>query len=282
MAVTVNAATAGINIVAQNAKADLTIGTDIVAFHLTEGFNISTVEAGGEPGPAFTAVGHVKINKGPGDNLNGWKFGFIQFARANFTGVFYAGRISSEGSVSIIMHEPPALPNALLLDSKAPFTPFTRPEPRFDEFANEVSAGTSDHPATKVPKTFRNSLKNVKNFLFHFIDRREFWSVFTAIDPTGRKQHLAHMHWTQSHNVKFNWHGGNPVVASKITNFQFDRNVSGPPTEPELQPLLQNPVPPQFNNAAGEAIKLAFLGPRGPNRSENPSWFNNVPINFFQ
>lgn len=174
------------------------------------------------------------------------------------------------------------MPDKLLLDSMPDITPFTRgSNSRFQLNNNEITCPTSDHPALKVPKELRNSGRNIKNFLFHVIDNREFWSVLTAIDPQGKRQHLAHFHWQISHNVKFSWRGGNPVVTSKKSSFTLHGKAKQAPTDTELQPLLANPVPPQFNIAAGNAVLQAFAGARGGNRTENEFWFPNVPADFF-
>jgi hypothetical protein len=62
----------------------------------------------------------------------------------------------------------------------------------------------------------------------------------------------------------------------------LERNVKGAPTEQAIAGLLKDPVGPQFNDTAKQAITTAMLGPRGSNRSENPGWFVNVPHDFFQ
>lgn len=278
MSVNINAASARIDVSAQQAIPGVDIRSKSVLFHLTKGL----IPGGGISGQAFTADGRVKVAVGSGDTLNGFDFGFIQLSRVNFFGIFYAGRIRSEGSIGILVHVPPALPNALLLDSDANFTPFTAPQPRFQFSAGEVKSTTGDHPANFVGRELRNSITNIKNFLFQVVDSREFWSVFTAIDRQGKTQHLAHFHWSLRHDVKFSWLGGNPIVSTTQSSFKILRNEKGAPKEPELQSLLTNPIGPQFNVVSQAALLQATLGARGPNRSENPQWFNNVPNNFFQ
>jgi len=280
MSVVINAASVDFDLITNKAVADVTAGNRIVVFHLTEGFDLFKVEdQGAEPTAAFSGIGHFKVALGAGDSLAGWKIGVVQLAKLHEGSAFYAGRIRNEGSVSVIFKN--AMPSPLLLDSRKDRTPFTRPAPQCQLDGNEVTCPTSDHPALKVPKEQRNSGRNIQNFLFHVLDDREFWSVLTAIDPQGKRQHLAHFHWQISHNVKFNWVGGRPVVASKNSTFTLHGKAKGPPPDADLQGLLADPQPPQFNEAADQAMLQSFRGARGPNLRENDFWFNNVPPNFF-
>jgi len=280
MAFTIDAGSADIKLVVDRAKADTTAGERSVFFHLTNGFDLATVEGlGAEPRPAFSADGRVKVALGGANALANAKFGFVQLAKMHFGQAFYAGRISREGSIAVMFQN--AMPAKLLLDSLDDRTPFTRQAPQFQLFGNEIRCETSDHPALKVPRELRNSGRNVKNFLFHVIDNREFWSVLTAIEPGGKRHFLHHFHWQVSYNVVFNWVGGKPTPASNRSRFTLHGKAKGGPTDADLQGLLTSPVGPQFNVAAAEAMLKAFLGARGPNRTENDRWFNNVPVTFF-
>jgi len=280
MSVTINAASADIDIAAGNAKSDATPGRNIVVFHLTKGFDLSQVEDhGAEPGPAFEAFGHVKVAVSGGNPLAGWEFGFIQIVQMHTGQAFYAGRKRSEGSISVMFER--AMPNLVLLDSRDDRSPWTVKSSRFTLDRGEITCPTSDHPALKVPRKLRNSGRNIDNFLFHVLADLEFWSVMTAIDPGGKKQQLANFHWQVSHNVQFVWRNGDPQAATKKSAFTVHGKAKGAPTDSTPGSLLQSPAPPQFNTAVETAMKQAFLGARGPNRTENDSWFANVPLDFF-
>lgn len=274
-----NAASAAIDVVAQFAKPAVEIRSTSALFHLTKGF-----AGGGIASDAFTAAGHFNVSLGGSHSDRDWDFGFVQLARANTLGVFYAGRIAKEGGIACTGHIPPAMPVSLLLDSRDAFTPWTHDHPRFDVDTNraEVNCPTGDHPGVIVPLQLRNSNTNVNNFLFHVIDDRDFWSVLTVIDPQGGRHSLAHFHWHLRYDFKFNWRGGTPVAAHSNSSFQVVENLKGGPTDASLQGLLNNPIPPQFNAVSQNAVKLILFGPRGPNRSENTDRFINVPFDFFQ
>jgi hypothetical protein len=276
MSLTLNAASADVDLSLGDAKARVTPGTRIVVGNLTKGFDITAIEdRGQQPGEALSAVGRVGATGSPA----GWQIGFVQICKLNAGQVYYAGRIRSEGSIAVMFER--AMPAQVLLDSLADRTPWTRLTDRFKMTGNQITSPTGDHPAVKVPQKLRNSGRNVDNFLFHMIDDREFWSIFTAIDPTGKRTSLAHFHWKVRYEAKLTWNGGRPTVQDS-SHFDPGSKAKGAPSEPELQSLIGNPVGPQFNDAAAAAMKTAFLGARGPNRTENDTWFLNVPAGFYQ
>jgi hypothetical protein len=278
MAVIVNTASARIAVSDDGAKADCNIRQNTVIFHLTQGFDGDAIS-----GNAFTATGHVTVSGAVGDRTDGVEFGFIQITRANTISINFAGRVPSEGSINVQAHVPPAMQNPVMLDSDTHHSPWTRNAPRFTVVGPAVQGSTGDHPALFVPRKMRNSLKNVDNFLFHVVDEREFWSIFTALDAKGTRTYLAHFHWLVRYDQKFNWRNGEPHKSTPSSSFRMlERNVKGAPTEQAIAGLLKDPVGPQFNDTAKQAITTAMLGPRGSNRSENPGWFVNVPHDFFQ
>jgi hypothetical protein len=146
---TINTASAGIDLDVQNAKPGVWKGARNAVCHLTQGFT-STPIGTWRADDAFTLTGHVEVTPGKDDtlvSLNKWQFGFIQLVRANFLGFFYAGRTKQEGSINILYHIKPALPRAVWLDSDDQYSPWTRNVPRFQFVAPKVTSDTGDHPA---------------------------------------------------------------------------------------------------------------------------------------
>jgi hypothetical protein len=264
----------------QDAHPDVFINNSVghIICHLTQGFDAGKFPK--EQGNAITAGAHVPLSAGPGDTA----FGFVQLARANFYGAFYAGRISREGSIGIQAHIPPALPNALMLDATGnPPLPWFN-DPSFSSFvAPTVNSTWGDHPASKVPLKLKNSFtSNVDNFLFQLIDDREFWTIFTAKDSDGTIRYIAHFHWKVRYDVEFMWRNGEAVLRRSRSSITVpEKNVKGRPMDADLQPLLTLPAGPRANVVFGQAITSAFYGARGANRSENPRWFTTVPGDFW-
>ena len=251
-----------------------------VICHLTQGFNPGSFP--NDQGKALTAGAHVPLGNGP----EGTDFGFVQLARANFFGAFYAGRIPSEGSVGVLASTPPALINALMLDATGtPPDPFFL-DPATSSFVSpQMNSSWGDHPACRVPLTKKNSSRsNVDNFLFQIIDDREFWTIFTAVDPGAAPRYLAHFHWKVRYEFDFTWVDAKAVLRRSNSSVSVpERNVKGRPTDGELQGLLNAPKGTRANVLFDLALRSALNGATGPNRSENPQRFTRpiLPANFW-
>jgi len=274
----INGAGAKIDLSYAEAKGDVAVGKRSVFFHLTKGFSLSQSEDNNaEPGFAFTGTGHLPI---VGD-LTNWNFGFVQIAKMNSGRAFYAGRKKSEGGVGVFFDN--AMTSKVLLDSLDTRSPWTVGVDRWKVESGQIKCVTADHPALKVPREVRNAGRNVQNFLFHVLDDREFWTVLGARTPTDKMEYYAYFHWQVSHNVKFNWVNGDPVVDknnSRSTYSMLEKG-KGPPTSGELKSLLDNPDQPQFNKASEDAMIKAYWGARGANRVEVDESYMNVPRTFW-
>ena len=252
--------------------------------HLTQGFASSSFPAG--QSNAITANANVPITLGPRESVSDSDFGFVQIGRVNpgqsFSGIFYAGRMRSEGSVTINPNIPPALASPILYDSTgSPPDPwFETPTPSFTP--PKINASWGDHPAIKVPLKIRNSGRNVDNFLFQLIFDRDFWTIFTATDPAGKIIYIAHFHWQVRYDVELMWRNQDATVRhNRSVAKVIDAKVKGAPTDTDLQPLLTNPSGDRANKLYGKAVTQAFFGARGPNHTENDKWFTTVPNDFW-
>jgi hypothetical protein len=282
MAIRFDTSRVTIAISAPNVKPDVFINSTVghVICHLTQGFNETSFPTG--QGDAFTAAAHMPLIMAPTDTLSGWDFGFVQFARANLCRIFYAGRRRSGGSIGVTVHVPPALPSQVALDGfSSASIPWFR-DPMLSFARPIVNAGWGDHPGLKVQLKLRNSNTNTDNLLFQIQDEREFWSIFSAKDPAGTLRYIAHFQWRVRWEFEFNWIGDK--VFKRKTNSSFtivQRKVDGPPTDTDVVPLLADPKAPRMSDLFVKALIQAIRGARGPNRSENTSWFTTVPRDFF-
>ncbi|MGB8473589.1 MAG: hypothetical protein WCE61_05820 [Candidatus Acidiferrum sp.] len=274
-----------LTVVDSGAKADVLINpVGNIICHLTQGFNSSTYPLG--QGNAITAGAHLPVVPGPGESVSAWNFGFVQIGRIinpAFTGIFYAGRIRREGSITVNPSVPPGLASPILYDATgSPPDPwFETPNPSFTP--PNINAGWGDHPSLKVPLKLRNSGRsNVDNFLFQLILDREFWTIFTATDPPGKIHYIAHFHWQVRYDLELMWRNGNAALRrNKSFHKVLEAKVMGAPTDPALRTLLANPSGDRANKLFGHSITQSFLGPRGPNRTENDNWFATVPYDFW-
>jgi hypothetical protein len=247
---------------------------DFVAVHLGHGFNKLDPE---KTAAAFRIDGQVALT-GPGGVPTGFEVAFLQFVRFNFLGVFYAGRKNSEGSVGLLVHE--ALSKRVLLDPNPPMPPWISETP-FTRTGSLAKNSMADHPFFHTARQAPNVTTGVPNFLFHIVDDRDFWTVF-SVREAGRFQHLTHIHWHVRHDQQFSWRNGIPVPTRAASAFTPDQNPTpGPPTDPDLRTLLAVPAPPNAKDALKAALPIAVLPPN-PHRSDNATRFFNVPQDFFR
>jgi hypothetical protein len=224
---------------------DVKVWASRVICHLTKGYTLNNDTDGGID-PAITITAHMKAKE---KELEGWRFAFIQLHKIKEMGFFYAGKAKSDGSIAIYVDRAPALPVTLCLDSEQTCKPWTR-------------------------------VDNRANYLFHIVDRRELWTVFTAQDPKGKNSYLAHVRWTVDYDFMFKWRKDTPQVATNKSKVSFDQWKKGAPTDGDLQPLLKNPGPPLANDLTREAIKAAVIGVP-PNRVDVARSFANVFPDFY-
>lgn len=247
-----------------------------VVCHLTKGYNADqdteTIDA------ALTINGRVKAG-GSESDWKGWRFGFIQLHKIHAMSFWYAGKSKAEGGIGIVVDKAPALTTTLCLDSEETCKPWTRVDEHY-MMEGKIRNFSTDHPACRAKRDLTNRITGRVNYLFHVIDKRELWTVFTARNPQGKFQHLAHVRWTLEYNFMFKWRKDEPTVASDSSSFKMTAFQKGAPSDGELQPLLNNPGPPLANDLTREAIKAAVIG-GPPNRSDVERSFANVFPDFY-
>lgn len=267
---------ANFNLVKPDVVLDGGLSGDVVVAHLTQGLNKRNPE---NSGAAFRIDGQVGIAVDAGGQSVGFEVAFLQFVRFNFAGLFYAGRKRTEGSIGILIH--PALAKPVLLDPNPTMPPWISEAP-FTRVRNLAKNAMGDHPYLQCARQGWNFTTSVPNFLFHMIDDRDFWTVFSVRRADGKFQHLMHIHWHVRHDVKFQWLGANPSprIASSFT--ADPQPTKGAPTDGDLLPLLAAPLPPNANDEFFAALQRAAQKPPNPHRRDNDLWFPNIPSNFFR
>ncbi|HEX7505408.1 MAG TPA: hypothetical protein VF550_01470 [Polyangia bacterium] len=272
MAVKINESQLQMTVNEDAAKPDVYINpVGHAIFHLTQGFNPSDFPQGQRD--ALTAGAHVPLGGNPGTTA----FGFVQIGRLNHFGAYYAGRIAREGSITILVHEPPAMPINVLLDGvgNPPMPFFADLTPNW--LPPNIHCSWGDHPASRVPLRQENFLTSrVPNYLYHYLDDRDFWTIFTAQEPGKAPHYIAHFQWKLRYDVKFRWRNGNAIVQQSASSLSIiSRKVKGPPKEPDLQSLLITPRGPRSNLLMGDALRRAF-SQGSANRQENSNCAPNI------
>lgn len=257
----INEASAKIQVSYQGASPNMYIGNEAITFHLTRGYIIEGNTA--TFNDAVNFIGTVQAVTKPKE-FTAWKFGFLQFQKVESLKIFYAGPKRKAGQLYLLIDRAPALSSPIQLDSEKEFDPWTH---SFDATLSgtKITAISGDHPASRAPKKMTNSKTNAYNYLFHLIDDRMFWTVFTAQNPAGEFHHLAHVSWKVRYDFKFVWRNGAPVVHHNASRFWCNKSKLGAPSAQGLTSLMRNPVPPYANSEVRNAIKKTVLG-GPPNR----------------
>jgi hypothetical protein len=245
--------------------------------HLTTGFSGSDFT-----GDALTCSATVPVS-GPAAEIDRLEVGFVQVARAVSFQAFYAGRMPSEGGIALDYFIPPALNAKVLLDgTNSPRDPWYR-NPTFSTArAGKRAADFGDHPGMVVRLGLQNRVRsNVRNFLFHCFMDREFFTIFTALEPGGRPNYIAHFQWKVRYEFRVKWRSERPAVVINQSRFTLLKNpTTGRPPEADLQALLDAPAGERAN-AIGKRVEAATVTGNRPNRTDNESRFITVPDDFW-
>jgi hypothetical protein len=278
MAVSIDSARTKIFIDIDDAKPDSKIDTqkNVLLGHLTRGWDGSNWN---DDAVVIDAI--VPIN-GPKSETDKVELGFVQIARATDYKAFYAGRMASEGSIILDYFIPPALPSPIMLDGlKDARDPWYR-NPVIGGGAKGRTAAIGDHPGLSTNLVVKNKkMSYVKNFLFHVIMEREFWSVLTTVEPGGKPNYLAYVQWQLRYEFKLRWANEIPIVASNSSSCKTVlTQTAGRPPDADIQALLSAPAGDRANKVAAKATIMTDTGPP-PNRQDLDTRFSNLPPNFW-
>jgi hypothetical protein len=251
-------------------------GSRTLVCHLTNGFTDMNNIA-----DALFWAAETAVRSGSSDpaELRTLRFGFLQFMRVDALSFSYSGRTPADGEV--VINPLAILPVAPFLDSLAGANPFTN-DIDLPVARGIATARSGDHPALRAPTQLVNRATNANNFLLEVVDRRRFWTVFTAQRRSPQSfQHLAHHSWELTYRFQFIWQAGIPRAAFNQSSLQqVDPVTPGPPSEAALSSLLIAPTGPLANDVTRAAITAAAIGPIG--RTDLNTRVNtNPPPNFF-
>jgi hypothetical protein len=233
---------------------------------------------------AFHYQGKVGTSLSTKDSLKGWDFGFLQFCQWGTAEWFYAGIGPLDGGIRVQAHF--LLPTGPVLDSHEECRPWAWP-PDWEVHGGVVMREGGDHPCLRLDTMLKHKDTHQYNYLQRVELNRDFWTVFSARDPSHKFQHLAYFHWALNYKFEFVYRDGKPVVRGKRGSpWKPDPFVRGvPPTTAIPGALLTdawlaNPTPPLANAVGPQTIKAALSAPP-PVRVDEPRRFGAVPPDFF-
>lgn len=216
-----------------------------------------------------------------------WKFGFLQVSNTMVEQSIYAGRIDTEGSM-IADKKPAYAPNPCI-DSGDVF-PFTG-DPAdavvvpggTGKASFIVTAEDGDHPNYMLPYERENRASSARNFLFSGRRDEGFTTVFTAIDPAGKKTFLAHFNWHVVWDSRFRWKSGTAVPTKAPITLRMDVGPStlGPPTDAAILAVCTNPALPSANDMDRDGEIAIWDQRKIPLLTQNKSRPADLPPDFF-
>jgi hypothetical protein len=265
-------------------KADYHLGTPRHVYgHLTKGFSVKNDTA--TMAPAWTAVATMNWD---GGTTGGLEFGFLQIQENLGTWFDYVGATPADGSIRLLVTEPPAMPKKLSLDSHdlEQCRPFTHGQPgRWDFNTPVVTVNSSDHPCVKVLKKMTNSTTGKANYLRGLTDKRKYWTILAIKDGTSY-QFLRHFTWSVSWEATFKWAGGKTVLDTAASpGYSFGSVQFSRPAEQKLDTILASPSAPMSNDLMTAAVDQTVKNGQTPNRKDHADGTCggkiSVPADFF-
>jgi hypothetical protein len=266
--------------------------------HLTR--NSRALLAGSTDDKAASAIhieGEVTVRLEPRDDINRWRFGFIQLARTTVDLIGYAGFVSSDGKVAQNLVAPPIMPakyageaGDYCLDSLRSHMPFTNARPpkvvRDGKGGAKIVVDMDDHPWQKLPLAIENKTTGQPNFLYRASRHFEAIAVFVARNETNVIQPLLHAGWGAIWSAGFRWvgrDGGIQCVPSMKARAFFVSDVSkGAPAG--LESKITSPATDEketCNYLSARAVHFS-RDARNPSTvySESSTWGSDVPPEF--
>jgi hypothetical protein len=257
----------------------------LVYAHLTKGFQVVNDTA--TMAPAWTATADITLDAAGMGSLD---FGFIQIQECLGTGFDYVGATPAEGSIRLLVTEPPALAKKLALDSHdlENCKPFTLGQPGRWSLGGStaLTVNTSDHPAVKALKTLTNSTTGKTNHLRSLTDKRTFWTML-AVKNGSSIQYLKHFTWSVTFEATFKWVSGAITLdTSTSPGFTFGSVKNGMPSDQKLANLLASPTAPMVNDMLATALEQTVKSGQTPNRKDHADGTCGgaitVPADFFK
>jgi len=233
-------------------------------------------------------TGQFVIEGTPGENVAGWKVGFIQLKHTTTEWADYRGVTPSDGSIFAAMDRPPARTQQLCMDCGPTYRPFYDTElpmtsptggwstDRTIVFSQgmvipprgplEMTVSHSDAPG----REYEIALPNTKftpprdNYVRSLESRAAFITLLTAQDPQGRYHFVKHMYWNVIWRAHFRWNAAarqlEKTDQSGGVNFQGQAH-SGIPSDDRFATSLRRSVPGESLQLCNPLANAAFNHP---------------------
>jgi hypothetical protein len=248
------------------------------------------------------------------DVLEAWALHFRQYFFLQDETYLYAGRASSEGSMTIKLHVAPGMPvqgyvpdtdsgpggefpdNALGKPDGGYATVVQEPNTRlFGGPAWSMTITMTDHPFAEIPMTWTNYATRKENYLY-LVSRQ--YSVITVLIAINKRAQavtpLQSVRWGARSTASVRWR--RPPrrdyleaqwPRNLISEFTVEAVVDGAPPEGSVAALARRPEGDPGGKSYNDLIRAAYLGALrstadSPNVTARTEWSKDVPKDLVQ
>ena len=275
------------------------VGRQLVLLHGTRNANLRSADTvtGGKTsnGPSISITGKVFMQADATDfDVGDWQFGMIQVSNLMVYEFVYAGRLASEGSVTINLKSGFTKPLSLdaevatgstIDDSIFDSTNLTATRVTSPQVGFQIEYLFNDHPATLVPQRFENRTAHAPNFIFSARRDEGFVTYFVAREnSTATVQFLSRVGWHAIWHGEFTWSAAKmkPTVIMKDSRLDLGQVLLGAPAATDSHFLIaQARVGPTANDQDKKASDDAFIRRDAKVCSQVTTRPSNLPTNFF-
>lgn len=210
--------------------------------------------------------------------LSGTRIGFAQIEESETERLSYRGKGLDDGSIDVLMDEPPARPIQPCRDSHARYDPFTYPltnkrpvfqdggSPRYPlnmqlydvkSLPATLHLSHFDDPSSSAPVSRHNSLTGKDNFISSVHSRYSFYTILVIDRGVYEIDQIGYFRWSLEWKTQFHispWRVHDDVRATAhVSNVTVGEYVSGPVPDPTITASLRSRTSPTCNELADRA-----------------------------
>jgi hypothetical protein len=286
MALILDAGSAKISIKTTGAAAGVEVGREFIVLHCTKNANVGAGNAAPpgkvNTGSAVEVEGTVFLEANANEfDIGAFEFGMVQISQLSAYQFLYAGRLASEGSVTIDLRLGYTVDQHIFNPNNLTADRVTQGRKGFN-----IKVRFGDHPFNAIPLKFENRVAAAPNFIARTTRREEFVAYFVAREKaTTPIIILARIGWTVSWDAEFTWSAATQTPTKSIKNSQLFTGEprTGAPNPPDsMSAVAVSRAGPTTNKMDKDATDAAWNQRRDPICKQSKDRPAGIPPNFFQ
>jgi hypothetical protein len=284
----------------KGAKPAIHVGKELILLHGTKNANLAAADMStggdGTKGPCIVITGNVFLEADAGEfDLGDWQFGIIQVSNVMVYEFIFAGRTSTEGSVTVNLksgftknpsldaepHSGGSIDESIFDANNLTMKRVTKPKTGF-----QISVTSNDHPAKLMEKRFQNRRTNSPNFIFSARRDEGFTTFFVAREnERAPVQFLSRVDWHIIWHGTFKWSAAKvePTVTMKDARLDVGPVRSDAPDAGSTDfQIAKARVGPTSNEQDNKATDDAFVRRLTTVCTQSETLPKDLPSDFYQ